>query len=166
MSLDNSTTARSILDLTAEIVAAHVGHNEVSADRLPALIRGVHRTLAGLTTGPATTTAAPDKPQPAVPVKRSVFDDYIVCLEDGKKLKMLKRHLQTTYNMTPDDYRTRWGLPADYPMVALSYARHRSTVAKSQGLGQKTAAAAKPEEPRSEPAVTYVPARHARGSRR
>jgi predicted transcriptional regulator len=122
-----------VLQLTAEIVSAHVGHNSTQAEALPALIQAVFATLRGA--GKA--AAEPEKPQPAVPVKKSVFADHIVCLEDGKKLKMLKRHLQTSYNMTPDQYRARWDLPADYPMVAPDYAAHRSALAKTIGLGRK-----------------------------
>jgi predicted transcriptional regulator len=105
----------------------------VSPDALPALIQEVFKTLSGVGKEPT----QPDKPQPAVPVKKSVFADHIICLEDGKKLKMLKRHLKTAYNMTPEQYRERWGLPQDYPMVAPSYARHRSSLAKKIGLGTK-----------------------------
>ena len=122
-----------LLDLTARIVAAHVGHNEVAPAALPDLIRIVHATLAGA--GKPAEVA--EKPQPAVPVKKSVFPDHIVCLEDGKKLKMLKRHIKTAYNMTPEQYRERWSLPPDYPMVAPDYAKHRSTLAKKIGLGTK-----------------------------
>jgi predicted transcriptional regulator len=100
---------------------------------LPSLILDVYRTLANVGREPIQA----DKPQPAVPVKKSVFPDHIVCLEDGKKLKMLKRHLKTSYDMTPDQYRERWGLPADYPMVAPDYASHRSRLAKKIGLGTK-----------------------------
>lgn len=121
-----------ILTLTATIVSAHVASNSVPPDALPGLIRDVHRTVAMLSAGPA---PAPERPQPAVPVKKSIFPDYIVCLEDGKKLKMLKRHLMSAYNLTPDQYRERWGLGADYPMVAPNYAQHRSTLAKKIGLG-------------------------------
>ena len=121
-----------ILALTAQIVSAHVGANSVSADLLPDLIRDVHRAVSSLGT-----TAPPpaERPQPAVPIKKSVFPDYIICLEDGKKLKMLKRHLMSAYNMTPDQYRERWSLGPDYPMVAPNYAQHRSTLAKKIGLG-------------------------------
>ena len=121
-----------ILALTAQIVSAHVSSNSVSPDALPDLIRDVHRAVAALGASPA---AAPERPQPAVPVKKSVFPDYIVCLEDGKKLKMLKRHLMSAYSMTPDQYRDRWGLGSDYPMVAPNYAQHRSSLAKKIGLG-------------------------------
>jgi predicted transcriptional regulator len=129
---DNSANI-SVLGLTAQIVSAHVSNNSVTPDALPALIQDVYRTLAGVGKEPL----APEKPQPAVPVKRSVFPDHIVCLEDGKKLKMLKRHLKTAYNMSPEQYRDRWGLPPDYPMVAPNYARHRSSLAKKIGLGTK-----------------------------
>ena len=122
-----------VLGLTAQIVSAHVSNNSVTPDALPALIQDVYRTLAGVGKEPS----QPDKPQPAVPVKKSVFPDHIVCLEDGKKLKMLKRHLKTAYNMSPEQYRERWGLPSDYPMVAPNYARHRSSLAKKIGLGTK-----------------------------
>ena len=128
-----------VLGLTAQIVSAHVSNNSVSPDALPSLIQEVYRTLAGVGKEPA----SPDRPQPAVPVKKSVFPDHIVCLEDGKKLKMLKRHLKTAYNMTPEQYRERWGLPPDYPMVAPNYARHRSSLAKKIGLGTKPRAARK-----------------------
>jgi predicted transcriptional regulator len=122
-----------VLSLTAQIVSAHVSNNSVTPDALPALIQDVYRTLAGVGREPV----QPEKPQPAVPVKKSVFPDYLVCLEDGKKLKMLKRHLKTAYDMTPDQYRERWGLPPDYPMVAPNYADHRSNLAKKIGLGTK-----------------------------
>lgn len=123
-----------ILGLTAEIVAAHVSNNPVSLADLPQLIQDVYRTLSSVGTQPAPQV---DKPQPAVAVKKSITPDYLVCLEDGKKLKMLKRHLKTAYNMTPEQYRERWGLPPDYPMVAPNYAKHRSSLAKRIGLGTK-----------------------------
>ncbi len=123
----------SVLGLTAQIVAAHVSNNSVSPDALPSLIQQVYKTLAGVGSEPV----QPDRPQPAVPVKKSVFADHIVCLEDGKKLKMLKRHLKTAYNMTPEQYRERWGLTPDYPMVSPNYAKHRSSLAKKSGLGTK-----------------------------
>jgi predicted transcriptional regulator len=124
--------ATDVLGLTAQIVSAHVSHNTVAADTLPSLIQQVYRTLAGVGNG----AAQPDRPEPAVPVKKSVFRDHIVCLEDGKKLKMLKRHLRSAYNMTPEQYRERWGLGPAYPMVAPDYARHRSSLAKKIGLGK------------------------------
>lgn len=122
-----------VLGLTAQIVSAHVSNNSVSPDALPSLIQEVYRTLAGVGRDAMET----ERPQPAVPVKKSVFPDYIICLEDGKKLKMLKRHLKTAYNMTPEQYRDRWALPPDYPMVAPNYAKHRSSLAKKIGLGTK-----------------------------
>lgn len=122
-----------VLSLTAQIVSAHVSHNSISADALSSLIQDVYRTLSTMGREPV----SPDKPQPAVPVKKSVFADHIICLEDGKKLKMLKRHLKSAYDMTPEQYRERWGLPADYPMVAPDYASHRSDLAKRIGLGTK-----------------------------
>jgi predicted transcriptional regulator len=123
-----------ILTLTAQIVAAHVGKNQVEATVLPELIGSVYRSLAAAGEVETAETAAQE---PAVPIRKSVFPDYIVCLEDGKKLKMLKRHLQTSYGMTPDQYRAKWGLPREYPMVAPNYANTRSELAKSIGLGRK-----------------------------
>ena len=130
-----------MLGLTARIVSAHVANNALDASQLPGLIHDVFRALSaiGQDTPPLASApaAAPERRQPAVPVKKSIFPDYIVCLEDGKKLKMLKRHLQTAYDLTPDQYRERWGLAQDYPMVAPNYASHRSSLAKKIGLGTK-----------------------------
>ncbi|HXQ50282.1 MAG TPA: MucR family transcriptional regulator [Stellaceae bacterium] len=123
-----------LLALTTEIVAAHVSNNTVSVGDLPTLINQVYQSLATIGQSPA---APAERPQPAVSVKRSVHPDYIICLEDGKKLKMLKRHLKTAYNMTPEEYRDRWQLPPDYPMVAPNYARQRSRLAKEIGLGTR-----------------------------
>lgn len=125
----------SVLSLTAQIVSAHVSNNAVASEALPTLIQEVYKTLSGIGTDVAEVPA--ERPQPAVPIKRSVFPDHIVCLEDGKKLKMLKRHLKTAYNMTPEQYRERWGLPPEYPMVAPNYAERRSALAKEIGLGTK-----------------------------
>ena len=122
-----------LLELTTEIVAAHAGNNTVAVSDLPQLIQDVYRTLLDI----GQTQSAPERPKPAVAVKKSVHPDFIICLEDGKKLKMLKRHLKTAYDMTPEEYRERWGLPADYPMVAPNYAKHRSSLAKKIGLGTK-----------------------------
>ncbi|WP_316975904.1 MucR family transcriptional regulator [Shumkonia mesophila] len=122
-----------LLELTTEIVVAHVSSNTLPVGDLSGLIGDVYRTLSSLGEVPE----VPEAAKPAVPIKRSVFPDYIVCLENGKKLKMLKRHLKTAYNMTPEEYREKWGLPADYPMVAPNYAKHRSTLAKEIGLGTK-----------------------------
>ena len=124
------------LGLTAQIVSAHIANHAVATESLPALIQEVYKTLTNI--GRENNVA--DRPQPAVSVKKSIFPDYLVCLEDGKKLKMLKRHLQTAYGLSPEQYRERWGLAADYPMVAPSYARHRSTLAKKIGLGTKSRA--------------------------
>ena len=121
-----------LITLTADIVAAHVSNNSVAVSDLPVLIGNVHSALAGLSSG--TVVAAPL--EPAVPIRNSVKRDFIVCLDDGKKLKMLKRHLMTHYGMTPDDYRAKWGLPADYPMVAPAYAETRRELAKKIGLGR------------------------------
>ena len=132
-------TGIDMVALTAQIVAAHVSNATVAADALPKLIGEVFRALSEVGEPPAAAPSVPDRPQPAVPVKRSVYPDYIVCLEDGKRLKMLKRHLKTAYGMTPDAYRQRWGLPSDYPMVAPSYASQRSALARRIGLGRKPA---------------------------
>jgi predicted transcriptional regulator len=130
-----------VLSLTAQIVAAHVGSNKVSAAELPMLIQQVFQALSGSSGGPAGRNARPAAPaeraKPAVAISRSVFPDHIVCLEDGKKLKMLKRHLQTAYGMTPEQYRAKWGLDASYPMVAPEYAQKRSSLAKAIGLGTR-----------------------------
>ena len=131
---DTAITKTELLALTSEIVSSHVANNTVSTDDLTGVIESVFAKLSELAEGKA-------EPQeelvPAVPIKKSVSDDYIVCLEDGKKLKMLKRHLKTRYNMSPDEYRKRWGLPDDYPMVAPAYAKQRSNLAKKIGLGTK-----------------------------
>lgn len=132
---DPKESQAELLQLTAEIVASHVSNNSVPMAELGPLIRQVYDSLAGL--GRDSRPVHVERPQPAVPVRRSVTPDYIVCLEDGKKLKMLKRHLKTAYNMTPEEYRERWGLAADYPMVAPNYAEQRRTLAKSIGLGTK-----------------------------
>nr|WP_194303173.1 MucR family transcriptional regulator [Acetobacter estunensis] len=131
-----------LLELTAQIVSAQVSNNSLSPESLPSLIRDVYTALESA----GQVAPEPEKPQPAVPIKRSVFPDYIVCLEDGKKLKMLKRHLQSAYGMTPDQYRERWGLPTDYPMVAPNYAERRSTLAREIGLGRKISASSSPAE--------------------
>jgi len=123
-----------LITLTSDIVAAHVSNNSVTLEDIPSLITNVYGALANLGGAPVVVEA---KPEPAVSIRASVKPDYIVCLEDGKKLKMLKRHLMTHYNMTPDDYRARWNLPADYPMVAPNYAEKRRELAKKIGLGRK-----------------------------
>ena len=145
MNEDNAPVAvpsKELLAFTAQIVSAHVANNAVNLVDLPGLIQDVYRALAGIDAP----SAAPkmDRPLPAVPIKKSLMPDYIVCLEDGRKLKMLKRHLKTTYNLTPDQYRERWGLPSDYPMVAPNYAEKRSSLAKQIGLGRKPNVPVKP----------------------
>lgn len=126
-----------LLALTTEIVASHVSNNDVPVSELPQLIKLVYGTLSDLSGDAGRAAAEEARPQPAVAIKKSVTPDYIVCLEDGKKLKMLKRHLMTSYKLTPDQYRQRWGLPADYPMVAPNYAKQRSQLAKKIGLGTR-----------------------------
>jgi predicted transcriptional regulator len=131
---DNSNMNETLITLTADIVSAHVSNNSVAVNDLPNLIANVHGALQGL----GTPAPAPEvKLEPAVSVRSSIKPDYIVCLEDGKKLKMLKRHLMTHYQMTPDEYRQKWSLPADYPMVAPNYAEQRRSLAKKIGLGTK-----------------------------
>ena len=129
---DNSNKIE-LLELTTEIVAAQAAGSGVAVHELPQLIQDVYKTLAGL----SNQCTVKEKPKPAVSVKKSIFPDYIICLEDGKKLKMLKRHLRTAYNLSPDDYRDRWGLASDYPMVAPNYAKRRSSLAKKIGLGTR-----------------------------
>lgn len=123
-----------LLMLTSEIVSSYVANNALSTAEVPALIESVFKTLSNVD---VEQDLHKDRPQPAVPIKKSVQPDYLICLEDGKKLKMLKRHLKTAYNMSPSEYRERWGLPADYPMVAPNYAERRSQLAKEIGLGTK-----------------------------
>ena len=128
-----------LVELTADIVAAYVGNHVVPVSELPGLIADVHAALNN-TTQPSAVVEAPvaaEKPKPPVPVKKSVQNDYIICLEDGQKFKSLKRHLMTHYGMTPEEYREKWDLPADYPMVAPAYAEARSRLAKEMGLGQR-----------------------------
>lgn len=130
----NESAEDTLLTLTADIVAAHVSNNSVAVNDLPNLIQNVHSALLSI----SSSGAAPEaKPEPKVSIRSSVKPDYIVCLEDGKKQKMLKRHLMTNHGMTPDEYRQKWGLGADYPMVAPNYAEQRRTLAKSIGLGTK-----------------------------
>ena len=132
--MENQANDDTLITLTADIVAAHVSNNSVAVNDLPQLIANVHGALATLGGG----TSAPEvRAEPKVPIRSSIKPDYIVCLEDGKRLKMLKRHLMTHYQMTPDQYRQKWGLNSDYPMVAPNYAEQRRTLAKSIGLGTK-----------------------------
>jgi predicted transcriptional regulator len=139
--------AEDVLGLTAQIVSAHVTKNSVSVEELPSLIREVYKTLAGVGEAVAPVEAA----KPAVAVTKSVFPDYIVCLEDGKQMTMLKRHLMTEHNLTVDQYRAKWGLPSSYPMVAPNYAETRSTLAKKMGLGRSRTVVPPPKKPGRKP---------------
>ncbi len=130
----NEELNNELLSLTADIVAAHVANNRVATNEVSDLIAQVHAALSGLT---EPKTPVEPEPQPAVPVRSSIKHDYIVCLEDGKKLKMLKRYLRTNYNMSPEEYRAKWKLPRDYPMVAPAYAEQRRGLARAIGLGRK-----------------------------
>jgi len=123
-----------IIDLTAEIVASYVENNTLATTEVPALIQSVHRALTSIAAGGDAVEVAPK--EPAVAVRRSITPDYLICLEDGRKFKSLKRHLRTKYNLSPEDYRAKWGLAKDYPMVAPNYAKARSDLAKQMGLGQ------------------------------
>ncbi|MCZ8108586.1 MAG: MucR family transcriptional regulator [Burkholderiales bacterium] len=133
--MTDATSSDNLVELAADVVAAYVSNNTVTMTELPSLIAQVHKALL------ATATGSVEKPVeaqvPAVSIKKSIHPDYIVCLEDGKKFKSLKRHLRTKYDLSPEDYRAKWGLPADYPMVAPNYAAARSELAKSMGLGQQ-----------------------------
>lgn len=153
------------VSLTVDIVSAFVSNNSLAAGELPGLITSVHEVLAQLSSRTSQTESPPLTP--AVPVRRSVTQDFIVCLEDGKKFKSLKRHLRTRYNLSPDEYRARWGLPDDYPMVAPSYAETRSQLARTMGLGQQRrkwpAKAPAPEAAADEPAP--APRRRSRTTR-
>jgi predicted transcriptional regulator len=133
----DKTNAGELLRMTAEVTAAYVGNNALPASQLPEVIRTIYSSISALDGGSASGGVGA---KPMVPVKKSIAPDYIICLEDGKKLKMLKRHLRTAYGMTPEEYRIKWGLPADYPMVAPNYAAQRSAFAKKIGLGRKPGA--------------------------
>ena len=132
--MTNQTSREELLAFTTEIVSSYLSNNTMPASEIPAVVEQVFKTLANVNTD---VNVSMDRPQPAVPIKKSVTPDHIICLEDGKKLKMLKRHLKTAYGMTPEEYRERWGLPADYPMVAPNYAEQRSQLAKDIGLGTR-----------------------------
>jgi len=125
---------RDLVGMAADIVSAYVSANQIALNELPGLIRTVHAALADVSNAPASNVESPQ--EPAVSVKKSITPDYIICLEDGKKFKSLKRHLRTRYGMSPDEYRAKWALPHDYPMVAPNYAKERSNLAKRMGLGQ------------------------------
>ena len=164
--MDEASAPPELLDLTTEIVAAYAGSHTLPASELPGLIGSVFGALRDLGTVAEPVAPPAEALVPAVPVRKSVMPDYIVCLEDGKKLKVLKRHLATYYNLTPDAYRQRWGLPDDYPMAAPSYAAMRSKMAKDLGLGRKLAAAtpvpAPVAAPESAPAVEVAAGKPAR----
>ena len=133
--MSEQSAGKSLVDLTATIVSAYVSNNPTPTSDIPSLVSQVHAALLRVSSGRPETAAEPAKP--AVPVKKSMTGEYLICLEDGKRFKSLKRHLRTQYNMTPEQYREKWGLPADYPMVAPNYAIARSQLAKKMGLGQQ-----------------------------
>ena len=133
--MNDTTSSENYIELAADIVSAYVSNNSVPAGDLPTLINDVHATLLRVTAGTAPVVTEAQKP--AVPAKKSITNEFLVCLEDGRKFKSLKRHLRTQYNMSPDEYREKWGLAPDYPMVAPSYAQARSNLAKQMGLGQQ-----------------------------
>lgn len=133
--MSETTSSNSFIELAADIVSAYVSNNSVPANDLPSLISDVHAALVRVTSSAISTVA--EAPKPAVPAKKSITKEHLVCLEDGRKFKSLKRHLRTQYNMSPDEYREKWGLPSDYPMVAPDYAKARSNLAKQMGLGQQ-----------------------------
>jgi len=161
--MSDDSKPQELLSLTTEIVSSFAGGNTVAAGDLPALIASVFEALR--TVGSPSVEPAAEAPTPAVPIKKSIGSDFLICLEDGKKLKMLKRHLATRYHMTPEDYRRRWGLAKDYPMVAPAYAAQRSALAKQIGLGRKPEPSA---ASRTQPAapVSATPARRVGGRRK
>lgn len=133
--LDSTVSKNELLRMTAEIVSAYVSHNDISSDQITDIIKTVHGSLDALQKPASMVVEVAAKP--AVPIRKSITPEFIICLEDGKKLKMLKRYLRSTYGMTPEEYRAKWGLPSDYPMVAPNYAKQRSAFAKKIGLGRK-----------------------------
>jgi predicted transcriptional regulator len=160
--MDPEGKKQELLSLTTDIVAAFAGNNTVAMGDLPGIIASVFAALR--TAGQGEATKAEASPIPAVPIRKSVTADFLICLEDGKKLKTLKRHLRTRYNLSPEEYRRRWGLPRDYPMVAPAYAEQRSSVAKRLGLGRKKVAPAPP--PPAPPPAGKEPGRRATGAKR
>ena len=149
MTTDEKSTvsSESVLGMAANIVSSYVSHNALPADQIPELIKTVYTSLHGVQSPSAEIVEEAQKP--AVSLRRSITPDYIICLEDGKKLKMLKRHLRTTYGMSPEDYRAKWNLPSDYPMVAPNYAKQRSEFAKKIGLGRKKASGGRKQRSKS-----------------
>jgi predicted transcriptional regulator len=146
MTDENTKPEADLIELTTDIVAAYVSNNPLPAGELPQLIADIHAAIAGVAAG-AVPQQAEEKPVPAISVRKSVTPDFLICLEDGKKFKSLKRHLATHHGLTPEEYRQRWNLPADYPMVASNYSAARSAMAKSIGLGRKPAPAPEPAKP-------------------
>lgn len=141
MAEENQTgDSSALLEMTADIVSAYVGNNSVNAGELPMLIQNIHGALSQVSSGPV--EPEPEPQEPAVPIRKSITPDFLICLDDGRKFKSLKRHLRTKYDMSPEDYRSKWGLPKDYPMVAPNYAKARSELAKSMGLGRRKPARA------------------------
>jgi predicted transcriptional regulator len=136
---EEQETKSEFIELTADVVSAYVANNPVPANELPALIQQIHQTLSSLGSAGISVELVAEKQKPAVPIRKSVTPDYIISLEDGRQFKSLKRYLQTSHNMTPDEYRAKWNLPSNYPMVAPNYAAQRSALAKSMGLGRKAA---------------------------
>ena len=157
--MSDTLATSNYIELAADIVSAYVSNNSVPSGDLPSLISDVHSALRKV--GGGTIEVPTEPPKPAVPVKKSVTPDYIICLEDGKKFKSLKRHLRTTYDMTPEQYRTKWNLPADYPMVAPDYAKARSELAKAMGLGQQRKKSKAPVEAAANDAAPAKPKRAA-----
>ena len=153
--MSDANTDVNLIEMAAEIVSAYVRNNSVPASDLPSLLQSVHNSLGSIVNGPKPEVAK-EPPQPKVPVKKSVTDDFIVCLEDGKRFKSLKRHLHSEHGLTPQEYRAKWGLAKDYPMVAPAYANARSSLAKTLGLGRKSTAPA--IEPSPAPAPEPQPA--------
>ncbi len=136
MQNNKDSNSNELINLTSKIVSAYLEHNSIEKDEIPALIQNIHNSLVGLTNSHSIISKGPLTP--SVPIKSSITPDYLICLEDGKKLKLLKRYLRTKYNITPEQYRQKWGLPLDYPMVSPNYAKRRSSFAKEIGLGKKS----------------------------
>ena len=155
--MSDSQPDLTVVEMAAEIVSAYVRNNSVPVSELPTLLQSVHDSLGSILNG-SKPEAVKEPPQPKVPVKKSVTNDYIVCLEDGKRFKSLKRHLHSEHGLSPQDYRDKWGLPKDYPMVAPAYADARSNLAKTMGLGRKAGPAMEMPEPEPEPEPEAVEA--------
>ena len=149
--MSDANTDLNLIEMAAEIVSAYVRNNSVPASDLPGLLQSVHGSLGSIVNGPKAEVAK-EPPQPKVPVKKSVTDEFIICLEDGKRFKSLKRHLHSEHGLSPQEYRAKWGLPKEYPMVAPAYANARSSLAKTLGLGRKSAAPVAPSTPAKQPA--------------